>query len=63
MEKTTYFMERAAQCRRLADGSYDERVIRELEALAEEYEAKARDAKTRNEARKDAHSYARRHPH
>ena len=57
METVQYFRDRAAQCRRLADGINDDRAIRELRAMAEKYEVQARDAG----AREQAEGRARRH--
>ena len=45
-ESATYFMEKAAQCRRLANGlpNYNVNARKALIALAEEFEAKAKAA-------------------
>jgi hypothetical protein len=41
METAAYFLEKAAQCRRLADSLTDERAVDALLKLADEFEAKA----------------------
>ena len=40
-DEKTHFLEKAARCRRLADGINDHETIARLIKLAEEYEAKA----------------------
>ena len=44
MVTAAYFLEKARQCRRLARATNDDRTIKGLTALAEEFEAKAKAA-------------------
>ena len=44
MVTAAYFLEKARQCRRLARATNDDRTIKGLMALAEEFEAKAKAA-------------------
>ena len=44
MASAAYFQEKARQCRRLARATNDDRTLKGLAALAEEFEAKAKAA-------------------
>jgi hypothetical protein len=52
MESAAYYIEKAAQCRRLAAGLNDDRAVKALWALAEKFEALAAKAAAREDGEK-----------